>query len=210
MGQTGELQSVEEKIISCALKVIANKTIGGTRIHLVAEEAGMRPSNIHYYFKTKEDLLKAVLEEIQQRSSSRRQQLTRSAGDTLKEQLLVFFDSKQRMIEQDQQSDIVQIDFWLQGMGDNAQMKTQFQTFFEVWRDDIFAVLDRYIPDLCDAKKKNLTYIMVSMMIGTSMQYHYEPDELKLSEYFSTCLDMILGIIDSYRKSPEQPALQPG
>ena len=41
----------EERILKAALKVVNEVTINGTRMHLIAEKAGMVQSNIHYYYK---------------------------------------------------------------------------------------------------------------------------------------------------------------
>ena len=40
-----------------------------------------------------------------------------------------------------------------------------------------------------------VAYIMVSMMMGASLQYYNNLDKLDLKQYFSTCLDMMLSWI---------------
>ena len=47
-------KATEQKIMDAALDVVAEKSISGTRVHLIAERAGIVQSNLHYYFKTKE------------------------------------------------------------------------------------------------------------------------------------------------------------
>lgn len=51
----------EEKIIDAAQSVIAEYGFHGATVDRVAEKAGMSKPNLHYYFKTKTDLYKAVL-----------------------------------------------------------------------------------------------------------------------------------------------------
>ncbi len=51
----------EKKILDAAQKVIAEYGFHGATIDLLAEAAGMSKPNLHYYFKTKTDLYKAVL-----------------------------------------------------------------------------------------------------------------------------------------------------
>lgn len=53
----------EKKIIDAAQKVIAEYGFHGATIDRVAEQAGMSKPNLHYYFKTKTDLYKAVLQQ---------------------------------------------------------------------------------------------------------------------------------------------------
>ena len=56
-----EYDPTKEKIIQAALEVVAEKTISGTRMHLIAEAANMSTATLHYHFKTKDDLLKEML-----------------------------------------------------------------------------------------------------------------------------------------------------
>ncbi|MFQ5563316.1 MAG: TetR family transcriptional regulator C-terminal domain-containing protein [Parvularculaceae bacterium] len=52
----------EKKILDAAQTVIAEYGFHGATIDRVAEQAGMSKPNLHYYFKTKTDLYKAVLQ----------------------------------------------------------------------------------------------------------------------------------------------------
>lgn len=52
----------EKKILDAAQTVIAEYGFHGATIDRVAEHAGMSKPNLHYYFKTKTDLYKAVLQ----------------------------------------------------------------------------------------------------------------------------------------------------
>ena len=60
-----ESRETEEKILAAAFKVADRYALSGTRMHLIAEEAKLVQSNLHYYFKTKQDLLLALLQYIQ-------------------------------------------------------------------------------------------------------------------------------------------------
>ena len=96
-----QANQTKKRILDAAIDVLAEHAISGTRVRIVADEAGVLPSNIHYYYDTKEDLLKDVLREIGNRSAVRRQELKRDAGKSLVDQLKVFFNSKRIMIEKD-------------------------------------------------------------------------------------------------------------
>ena len=194
----------KKRILDAAIDVLAENAISGTRVRLVADEAGVLPSNIHYYFATKEDLLKAVLKEIENRSASRRQELNKGVGKKLMDRLKVFFNSKKIMIEKDTKADIIQYDFWLQGLTNGKNdMKPEFSDFFGKWRDDIFGVLSEYAPELDDDRKNAIVNIMISMMIGASMQYHYSDGTMNLDTYFNDCLYMIQDYI-SWGKGKEE------
>ena len=62
--ETLHVTETEERILNAALKVVNDVTISGTRMHLIAEKADMVQSNVHYYYKTKQELLKGLQEWI--------------------------------------------------------------------------------------------------------------------------------------------------
>ena len=54
--------SVEARILAAAEKVFAEKGLNGARIREIAELAKVPPSQVIYYYKTKENLYKTVIE----------------------------------------------------------------------------------------------------------------------------------------------------
>lgn len=53
-----------EKILLAAEKVFAERGFAATSMQDIAQEAGLPKSNLHYYFATKEDLYRAVLQSL--------------------------------------------------------------------------------------------------------------------------------------------------
>ena len=54
----------ERVILQSAEKVFAEAGYGGATMQLIADMAGLPKANLHYYFATKEDLYRRVVEEI--------------------------------------------------------------------------------------------------------------------------------------------------
>lgn len=52
------------KILQAAEKVFAEKGYGATSMGDIAEQAELPRSNLHYYFSTKDDLFRAVLQDL--------------------------------------------------------------------------------------------------------------------------------------------------
>ncbi|MBE7637106.1 TetR family transcriptional regulator [Sneathiella sp. P13V-1] len=57
-------QENKERIIEAAERVFAKNGFRGSTTANIAEEAGLPKANVHYYFGTKEELYRAVLDEI--------------------------------------------------------------------------------------------------------------------------------------------------
>ncbi len=65
-GKSGTNDS-ETKILKAAEKVFAEKGLGGARVKDIAEQCQVNPALINYYFSSKENLYKTVLENFFQR-----------------------------------------------------------------------------------------------------------------------------------------------
>jgi TetR/AcrR family transcriptional regulator len=56
--------STEEKIYEAARKIFILKGMEGARMQEIADEAGMNKALLHYYFRSKDNLFKAVFKDI--------------------------------------------------------------------------------------------------------------------------------------------------
>ncbi|BFK88503.1 TetR/AcrR family transcriptional regulator [Pseudoflavonifractor sp. DSM 107456] len=185
----------EQRILDAALRVMAKYSISGTRMHLIAEEAGMAASNLHYHFKTKHDLLLALLAEIQDRFDQERSGLMLQETHSLRERLAVFFEQKKALILEQPRYDKVQFDFWLLGQSDET-VKQDFRRSFDHWRGHLVESMLEFYPQMEAEYAKDLSYTLISLMMGASMQY-LNGDGVSLDRYFSQCLDMVIGKIEA-------------
>lgn len=181
----------EDRILEAALMVVKENTISGTRMHLIAEKAEMLQSNLHYYYKTKNDLMYALQKKVLDKCLELRASLRTQTKDTLESQLEVFIDQKRSFIMKYQEYDYAELDFWVQGRT-NPDMKQGFIESFEGWREEIGAVLDKYYPDLSEKQRKYLPYQIVSMLEGATIQYLIDEENFDLDEYFAFGKKMIL------------------
>lgn len=187
--------AVEKKILDAAFKVIDQHTISGTRMHLIAQECGMAQSNLHYHFKTKKDLLIALLNYIQLQFNESRDREMSQCPETLYGQLSGFFQQKKYIIREQPQYDRVQMDYWSLGQVD-SQINENIVHSYEIWREHIISTILLYDPGQDPEKLNLLAHIMVSMMVGASVQYLSNRQAFDLDAYFETCLKMIQGYLD--------------
>lgn len=182
--------AVETKILDAAFKVIDQYTISGTRMHLIAQECGMAQSNLHYHFKTKKDLLIALLNYIQHQFNESRCNAMNQCPNTLRGQLSGFFQQKKNIIQEQPQYDRVQMDYWSQGQVD-SQINESIVQSYQIWREHIVSTILLYDPEQDREQLNLLAHIMVSMMVGASVQYLSNSQAFNLDAYFAACLDMI-------------------
>lgn len=186
-------ESTEERILDAAFDVLQERTMSGVRMALVAERAGLFQSNIHYYYKSKHELLLAVQKKVLRHCIELRRALGGAEG-TLEEQLEAFWGQKKDFILNEPKYDYAEIDFWSQSRVDEA-MRTEVCSSFRNWRQEIEEMLTQFASHVPEKRRKLLAAVMVSMMEGASMQFLIEPTAFGLDEYFAYCTELVMGEI---------------
>lgn len=188
---------VEGKIISAALDTIEKHTISGTRMHLIADEAEMLQSNLHYYFKKKSDLMMAVLKRVRERSLEIREEIRKNTEDTLESALDQFIGQKKEFILREKKYDYAEIDFWVQSRLGDATSQELAHSFKE-WREEIRNMLRKYVPALSEEKLEYLPVHFVSMLEGATLQYLADEGAFDLDRYFETGKEILLSQVEQY------------
>ena len=189
----------EERILEAALEVVEDYTISGTRMHLIAKKAEMFPSNIHYYYRTKDELLLALQQKVLNKCLKLRADIRAHSKDTLESQIDVFFEQKKAFIMEYREYDYAEIDFWVQSRVD-SNIKKGFADSFSGWREEIRQVLEKYIPDVPEEGKVYLSAHIVSILEGATIQYLMDENSFDLDKYFTFGKKMILILINEYKR----------
>lgn len=191
-GQTLKKQtdSTEERILDAAFDVLQERTLGGTRMAMIAERAGLFQSNIHYYYKSKRALLLAVQEKVLNRCIELRENLRVQGATAPEDCLACFWGQKKHFILAEPRYDYAEIDFWTQARVDD-EMCALMRRSFAHWRGEIEEMLKGCAPGLPPARRKLLAGVMVSLMEGASMQYLIDPEAFDLDAYFDYCTALV-------------------
>lgn len=187
-------KDIEKKILDAAMKVVATEKISGTRMHIIAKEAEMSQANLHYHFSSKNDIMMALLENLQERFSEDRKSYIDIDNKTAIENIRGFFRQKKNEIINKKELDYAQFDYWVQGTV-NEEVREKFQDTFNIWRESISDVLIKgntkgeiYLKNI-----DMLPYIMLSLMLGASLQYLIDEGKFDLDEYFKLSEKLLLG-----------------
>lgn len=187
--KTGREENTEERILDAAFDVVQERTISGTRMALIAERAGLFQSNIHYYYKSKRELMLAVQRKVLDRCMELRAALMEQCGETLEERIGVFWGQKRAFIVDERKYDYAEIDFWVQSRVDE-EVKAVFVDSFRNWRAEIEKMLKEFkVPD---ERAGMLAAVMTSMMEGASFQYLIDPAAFEIDAYFDYCTQMVI------------------
>ena len=189
--ETLHVTDTEERILNAALKVVNEVTISGTRMHLIADKADMVQSNVHYYYKTKQDLLKRLQEWILQECYEIQQVSRKDMKDTLEDQLHIFFEQKKLLLTKKKEYDFAEIDFLVQTRID-PDVRERFQEAYAVWRDNIREIIIRFHPDMNETDKELIPYMAVSLLEGASIQVLVDGRDFDAENYFAYAEKMVL------------------
>ncbi len=183
--------STEEKIIQAVLDVIEEKTISETRMRHIAEKAEVYQSNLHYYYKSKKELLLGAQKKVAERCIELRQKAKEESEDSLESRLDVFIKQKLIFIKQEQKYDYAEIDFWIQSRFDE-DFREEFKRSFYGWRKELQDLIESYAPHFEKKKQGLLASVIISLLEGATIQYLIDSEAFSVDEYFDYCKRMIL------------------
>lgn len=185
---------IEKKILDAAMEVVAKEKISGTRMHIIAKEAQMSQANLHYHFSSKNDIMIALLDSLQERFSEDRKNYIDMDRKTSIENIRGFFNQKKNEILNNKELDYAQFDYWVQGTV-NEEIRAKFQNTFNIWRKSIKDILKSGVSkgEINLENINMLPYMMLSLMLGASLQYLIDEGKFDLDEYFQLAEKLILG-----------------
>ncbi|MEL7610768.1 MAG: TetR/AcrR family transcriptional regulator [Bacillota bacterium] len=181
--------SREDQILEATMDIIAEKTISGTGMRQIADRVGIAQSNVHYYFKSKEDLLLAVQKRVLERFVDQRKDQLEDEGNDLSSKLDVIFRQKEDILTNTPKYEYVQQDLWLRAHVNEAT-KANVKRNYRMWRGDVEKILEAH-AGLDKAKRHMLSLLTISLLEGMMLQYLAD-EELDLAAYMDFCKRLIL------------------
>lgn len=183
--------STEEKIIQATLDVIEEKTISETRMRCIAEKANVYQSNLHYYYKSKKELLLEAQKEVAKRCVELREEEKKNAKNNLESQLDVFLNQKLIFIKKEPKYDYAEIDFWIQSRIDE-DFKEEFKRSFFGWRRELQTLIETYANHIEKEKQLLLASVIISLLEGATIQYLIDKEAFSVDKYFTYCKELII------------------
>ncbi|MEM1383075.1 MAG: TetR/AcrR family transcriptional regulator, partial [Pseudomonadota bacterium] len=149
---TAQLSDKELLILGCALDLLKESGDAGLTIRKLAERAGMRLSNVQYYFKSRDDVLKAMATRYFDECTQEIRRLTQDTrGSTVRERAHLLILTGLR--HGDELSDMCRIfrELWAISTRNEAirgHMADYYRTFSSLIAD--FVLSETADPDLRD------------------------------------------------------------
>jgi len=184
-----------EAILEAALETILVNKISGARLRQVARQARMSQGNLHYYFPSKDDLYKSLLDHLLEKFVAERKSLIEDRSIHPEQKLRYFFDQEIELIRR-QKEVLVFFDFWVQGTAD-PEIRKKISQLYSRWRADIALVLEEGVQAGVFSPRAvaQMPALLASIMDGASLQYLIDETSLDPAAYFETAYQMTLSLL---------------
>ncbi len=184
----------KERIMEAALEVIGERTLSGTRMQMIADKAGMSTSNLVYHYRSMKELMGALLEYISETFDRKLAPILEDLPDNFTGKLHGFLDMQKVLVEKEKVLDRIPFDFWSQGLID-PDINQFIMNLYASWRQGYVEMFRTYYPELGEEKIEILSQVLLSMLLGASLQFSSATGPYDLDAYLGMCekmLDLLL------------------
>jgi len=147
----------ERLILQAAEKVFAEAGFGGATMQLIADVAGLPKANLHYYFATKEDLYRRVVQEIFEIWLRAADAMDDAEGPA--EGIAAYIDAKMEISRHHPHGSKV----WASEVMHGAPVIQDYlETTLRDWTEGRIAVINRWISDgrMAPVDPRHLLYML--------------------------------------------------
>lgn len=171
--------STESRIILATVACIASRGIAATSTHEIAKQAKLNQGNIHYYFRSKEALMRRVLESVYENSSRNIDALEdrRISPSTRLEMIIdLGFD----LITRRRDEFITLIACWTHAVVSGREWRDSYKQTFRDFQAAIVRLIreGEEIGEFEPGASTMVPILLVSMVQGIGLQLAIAPDEI--------------------------------
>lgn len=175
--------STESRIILATVACIAHNGIASTSTHNIARQAKLNQGNIHYYFRSKDALLKRVLELLYENSS----QNIDSLGDrsiSPAKRLEMIIDLGFDLITRRRDEFITLIACWAHAVVSGSIWRKSYKQIFDSFREAIVRLIreGEEAGEFERGAARMVPVLLVSMVQGIGLQLAIAPDDIDPDE----------------------------
>ncbi len=193
-GTTTDRGDKRPRLVKAATAVFAKKGYASTRVADIAEHAGIGKGTVYEYFSSKEELLFAVFESINQDISSR-MKIALSEGGSASETLLDLLRLGAEVISAQVDLTPVMLDFWAASRGKDFEEEyrkavvANYNKYRSLVAEFIRGGQDRgeFRPDI-DAEALAATVVATVDGLGIQLSFDRSIDPHRITEAFGRLL----------------------
>jgi len=187
-----------EDILQAARRVLGRKGYAGATINEVAKEAGVSRGLLHYYFKSKEDMLARVIRETVEATASMAEDLFKQSRDArgLARNLV---QAMRAFVESDPDFSSIFFESWgltRQSKRVDQDLRDLYHRFVEAVRSGLEDAARRWVIPF-PADLQGLAMVITAILDGMSFQIMAMPELLERPGMWEAVEDAILRVLDA-------------
>jgi TetR/AcrR family transcriptional repressor of bet genes len=197
---TEKLDRRKLQIGRAAYEVISQKGYNNFTIEDIANHAGLSKGGVLHYFKSKEEILIYLLEQIYmiiEKNIRRRSEKYRTPERKMKALIIAYIVTAKR----NPAFYTVLVDFWAQ-IPINARIKEINSRIYERMVNEIRKIIDTGIAqrEFFDVDSANAAYAIHSMIMNTAIQWTFNDALYNIDHVTRSIMKMVLGFL---KKNPQ-------
>jgi AcrR family transcriptional regulator len=175
--------STETRIVLATIACIANRGIAGTSTHEIAKQAKLNQGNIHYYFRSKDALMRRVLELLYENSShniSALQDKRLPPSARLEMVIDLGFD----LITRRRDEFVTLIACWTHAVVSGREWRDIYKRTFYGFQDAVVRLIreGEQSGEFVRGASKTLPMLLVSIVQGIGLQLALSPGQFNANE----------------------------
>jgi TetR/AcrR family transcriptional regulator, transcriptional repressor of bet genes len=183
-----------EQILAAAYEVAAREGLDGTTIIQVAAAAGLSPGLVMFHFKSKRQLLLALLAWLLATTT------VLQVGDDIRalasphDQLIALLRQEMHRLSREPLRIRLTFDYWSAGIRDpeiSARLRAEFARYREAFRPLATAVLRAEPERFAGVTPDGLAAVAVSFVKGCAVQSMIDPEGFDIRQYLAAAEGML-------------------
>jgi len=185
-----------QQILAAAFQVAGTQGLAETTILQVAAAAGVSPGLIIFHFKSRRQLLLALLEELLATNTVLRAEVPVEASATPETKLLAALRQEIQRLTGEPLRIRLTFDYWMAGVRDaetRERLKAEFSRYRQAFRPLAEAVLQANPDRFPGVTADGLAGLSVSLIKGCAVQSMIDPEHFDVNEYFTAASGLLAG-----------------
>lgn len=185
------------QIIEATRECIATKGYNTFSMKDIASAAGVSTGIIHYYFKTKDDLMLAVLNELVKEILQAVDRYVSELGDA-RAKIEAIIDGSFDFISKNRKYYHVMIDFWAQ-VNDKRSVKNVLARVYAEYRRRTARIIEQGVAEKVFRRLDPVeaAAVIIALVDGLSIQWIFDPKAMEAPRLRALCREMVLGYLQA-------------
>ncbi len=184
------------QILAAAFGVAGEHGLAETTVLKVAAAAGVSPGLILFHFKSRRELLLALLEDLLATTTVLRADLGIARSLSPEARLLGVLRQEIQRLTGEPVRIRLTFDYWMAGVRDVAtrnRLQSEFARYRDAFRPLAEAVLVAHPDRFPGVTADGLAGLSVSLIKGCAVQSMIDPDHFDVDEYFTAAVGLLAG-----------------